>query len=417
MCVVGRNQWLPISKLEQLQLNQFKQILHYAYENVKFYRDKFDHHGIKPEDIKSRADLLRIPMTTKKEVLGNFPKNLLANDFRLSDCHIENTSGSSGLKLIVALDYKAKDFCDCVYGRALFAIGYKPWQSMAYFWPSVHHRKEFHEYLGLMKKNWISSHIKAEEQLDILLKLNPIIIYCFPSTLVAMAKIMEKEKPKYCSIRPKFIVSHAELLTEEARKYIESVFKCLVYNEYGATEFGFRMAWECKMRQGFHIDADSVLIEFIKDGKPVEPGEKGDMIITGLVNHAMPLIRYQIGDIGIPSDRKCECGRGLPLVEAIEGRKDDFIALPSGRIISPRMVVPLIEKYKDILEFRIVQKAKDRIHIYVVSSGVLSADTITKLKESLYEIICEDVNISVETVKELSRTERGKLQAVVSEIK
>jgi len=413
---VDRNQWLSPARIEESQFLKFKKIINYAYNNTIFYRKKFDSLGLKPQEIKSREDILKIPLTTKKEVLANFPANLLAQGYSLSDCHTENTSGSSGLKLTVALDYKAKDFCDCVYARALFAVGYKPWQSMAYFWPSVNHRKEFHEYLGLMPKDWISSHIRPEAQLDILLKLKPRIIYGFPTILVVLAKIIENERVKYSAIRPEFIISHAELLTEEARKYLERVFGCPVYNEYGATEFGFRMAWECRKREGLHIDADSVLIEFIKDGLPVKSGEAGEMIITGLVNRAMPLIRYQIGDVGVASDRKCSCGRGLPLMEVIEGRRDDFIILPSGKLVSPRGVVPIVEKVKEILEFRIIQKDKVKLLIHIVFSGGSRLEVLPILKKDLLDFFNECVDIEFEIRQDIARSERGKLKAVISEL-
>jgi phenylacetate-CoA ligase len=416
MAVVDKNQWLSRPEIEEIQFLKFKKIINHAYYHTKFYKDKFDHAGVHPRDIHAREDILKIPPTTKREILENFPHNLLANGYKLSNCHSEKTSGSSGLKLTVLFDHNANDFFDCIYGRALFAIGYKPWQAMAYFWPSGNHQKEFHEHIGLMRKDWISSDIRPEEQLFLLCKLKPRIIYCFPSIGVVLAKMIEKEKTKYSAIRPEFIILHAELLTEEARRYIESVFNCPVYNEYGATEFGFRMAWECKERKGMHIDADSVLMEFLKDGAPVTDGEVGDMVVTGLVNRAMPLIRYYIGDRGILSDRKCACGRGLPMVEAIEGRRDDFIKLPSGKEISPRALVPLIERYKDILEFRIVQKARDVLHVHVVGSAAVSEDIITKMRKGLFEIIDENVSISIEVVQELPRTERGKLRAVISEI-
>jgi len=414
MIMVERNQWLPAKIIEQHQFEKVKRILHYAYRNVEFYKRKLEACAIRPEDIKSRQDFLRVPVTTKREVLDNFPHNLLARGYRLSDCRLENTSGSSGLKLQIALSDKAKDFCDCVYGRALFAIGYKPWQPMAYFWPKTQHRKELHEYLGLMRKDWIVSHLKAEEQLSILLRLKPKIIYCFPSILVSMAKTVERNRERYVSIRPEFIVSHAELLTEDARRYIESIFRCPVYNEYGATEFGFRMAWECKERRGLHIDADSVLIEFLNNGHPVEPAEEGEIVVTGLINYAMPLIRYQIGDIGMPSARRCVCGRGLPLMEFIEGRKDDFIVSLSGRYISPRAIIPLIEKHKDITEFRIIQDKKDHVTIYIVAKGIIYPETEDELRQDLSEMLGKGMCIAIETVKEIPRTERGKLRAVIS---
>ena len=416
MAETARNQWLSAAKIEKLQFLKLQKIINHAYKNVIFYRNKLDSSGLKPQDIRTPADILKIPFTTKKEVLENFPKGLLARGYRLSDCHIESTSGSSGLKLKIAIDYRAKDFCDCIYGRALFAVGYKPWQPMAYFWPSTNHRREFHEYLGLMRKDWISSHIRPEEQLEILLKLKPRIIYGFPTIMMVLAKIIESDKAKYDAIKPELIISHAELLTTEARQRLERVFGCPVYNEYGATELGFRMAWECHKREGMHIDADSVLMEFIKNGRPAKPGETGEMIITGLVNHAMPLIRYQIGDIGIPTDRKCSCGRGLPLMEVIEGRKDDFMVLPSGKLISPRGVVPIVEKFKEILEFKIIQKDKARFLIELVFCEEPRPEILPVLKNDLLDFFNEYVDIAFEIQKEIKRSERGKLKAVVSEL-
>lgn len=417
MAVVERTQWRSLEEIKTLQFRKFKKIINHAYNNVKFYRKKFDSVGIKPEDIKSMSDISRIPFTTKREIAQSPIDDLLARGYKLRRCHVETTSGSSGLKLQIAFDYRAKDFCDCIYGRALFAIGYKPWESMAYFWPQTNHKKEFHEYLGLMRKDWIASNINTDEQLRILLKLKPKIIYGFPSILVILAKKIEREKKYFNALRPRFIVSHAELLTEEARNYIESVFKCPVYNEYGATEFGFRMAWECKERQGLHIDADSVLIEFLKDDKPVCPGEKGEMVITGLVNYAMPLIRYKIGDWGVPSDRQCKCGRGLPLIERIEGRDDDFIVLPSGRVISPRQIVPLVEQFKEVREFKIVQELKNKITIYVVKDEKFESEISSKILNEIYKIIDKEVDVSIKFVEEIPRTPRGKLRAVISNVK
>jgi phenylacetate-CoA ligase len=417
MSQVIRNQWLSAEEIKHLQFGKLKKIIKHAYFNTKFYNRKLSDAGLHPKDIKCTEDLMKIPMTTKRELLDNYSSGIISRNHKLSECHIENTSGSGGLKLNVALDYKGKDFCDCVYGRALFAIGYKPWQPMAYFWPDTKHKKEFHEYFGLMPKNWISSHIKAEEQLDILMGLRPEIIYSFPTTLTVLAKMIESDRTRYGPIRPRFIVSHAELLAGETRRYLESVFDCPVYNEYGATEFGFRMAWECTERRGMHLDADSIFVEFL-DGNflPVPPGQSKEMVVTGLVNEAMPLIRYRIGDTGIPSERKCPCGRGLPLVESIEGRKDDYIRLPSGKLISPRALVPLVEQFRDILEFRIIQHKEDLFRVYIVNPRGIGTQTISELKSSLSDMMNEEVEISVETVSELPRNERGKLKSVISEV-
>jgi len=402
--------------LKQYQERKFKAILRHAYANTIFYNEKFKNTGITPDDIRSMDDLHKIPFITKKEIIENFPGKLIAKNYISKRLHYRKTSGSSGLQMTIATDQRCEDFYDTVYGRALFSIGYKPWQSMAYFWPPTYHRKKLHEYFGLMQKRWLSSTLPPEEQLSALVKMKPKIIYGFPTTLLVIAKIIEKNQERYKEICPRFIISHAETLFEESRKYIESVFRCPVYNEYGTTEF-VRMAWECKEKKGLHIDIDSIILEIIKDGKACLPGEVGEIVLTSLHNYAMPLIRYRIGDIGAISSKKCQCGRGLPLLETIEGRDDSFLVLPSGNILSPRHVVPLIEKFSQISEFRLVQEEKDRVVLYVVDNPSITLSVIADVKKELYKLIEKEVDLRVERVQQLNKTERGKMQAIASKVK
>ena len=127
-------------------------------------------------------------------------------------------------------------------------------------------------------------------------------------------------------------------------------------------EFG-TFAWECQEHNGYHMDIESLCVEFIKDGEKVSPEEKADIIVTGLFNFTMPLIRYKIGDSGSFSSDLCPCGRGLPLMKIVEGRTDDFLILPSGTLISPRNI-NFLENVKGISEYRIIQKNTQWIENY-----------------------------------------------------
>ncbi len=411
-----RRQWHSVDMLKKYQEGKFKALLRHAYANTTFYNEKFKKAGITPDDILGMDDLHKIPFITKKEIIENFPGKLMAKNYISKRLHYRKTSGSSGLQMTVATDQRCEDFYDTIYARALFSLGYRPWQAMAYFWPPTYHRKKLHEYFGLMKKDWLSSTLPPEEQLSILEKIKPRIIYGFPTTLMVMAKIIEKNRTKYVRIRPRFIISHAETLFEDSRNYIEFVFGCPVYNEYGTTEF-VRMAWECKERKGLHIDVDSVILEILKDGRPCQPGETGEIVLTGLHNYAMPLIRYRIGDIGSMSDAKCPCGRGLPLLKTIEGRDDSFLTLPSDKILSPRHIVPLVEKFPQITEFRLVQEEKTKIVLYIVDNPSITGQVIGGVRNELYKLIEKEVDLRVEKVDRLDKTQRGKMQAIVSKVK
>ena len=118
-----------------------------------------------------------------------------------------------------------------------------------------------------------------------------------------------------------------------------------MWNQYGAQEFN-RVGWDCSEHQTMHLDADSVVLEVLDpDGdRPLAPGEEGELVLTGLHNDLMPLVRYRIGDAGRLVEGPCGCGRALPLFEITEGRLDDILSLPDGRRIGPRVLAPRIEQ-------------------------------------------------------------------------
>ena len=179
----------------------------------------------------------------------------------------------------------------------------------------------------------------------------------------------------------------------------------------------WRLAFECKENSGYHIISNSVIIEFVKDGRNIDEGAQGDIVVTSLFNYTMPLIRYNIGDIGTFTKEKCSCGRGLPLVKSIEGRKDDFLILPSGRKISPRMI-NVIEDIPGVLRYKTIQETKNRIVVNLVKGEGFSEKTIYEINKHVKAgCLGEDVEVYVKLVKELPLEKRGKLRAVVSNVK
>jgi phenylacetate-CoA ligase len=131
----------------------------------------------------------------------------------------------------------------------------------------------------------------------------------------------------------------------------------------------------------------------------------------------MPLIRYKLGDIAIPIDTKCSCGRGFPLIKEIEGRDDDFFTLPSGKEISPRMI-NVIEFIPGIQEYKIIQEKKERIVVKLVKNHEFSKRTISEVKNKI-SIGClgEEVEVVIESVKELPKERTGKKRAVLSKVR
>ena len=161
------------------------------------------------------------------------------------------------------------------------------------------------------------------------------------------------------------IIVSAETLHEEWRAVIESCFKVPVYNRYGGRDIHF-IAQECPYRKGLHINSETALVEIVKDGRQVPPGEVGEIVVTRLDNFAMPFIRYRSGDLGVMAQSACGCGRSLPLLEKVEGRLQDAIVTADGRIVSGLLFAHMMKDCPEIKEFQIHQLAMNRLLIMVV---------------------------------------------------
>src|SRR5262249_25477710 len=148
--------------------------------------------------------------------------------------------------------------------------------------------------------------------------LNPDVVYHFPSALLMIARILERERGRH-RFAPRLAICHGEFMAEEQQTYMERVLGCPVHNEYGAQEFN-RMGWDWDERAGMDEDSDSVHIEIVSDGVPAPRGIEGEVVVTGLANDLMPLIRYRIGDAGKLLEPGCGCGRALPRYLLTEGR-------------------------------------------------------------------------------------------------
>src|SRR5262249_55172685 len=139
---------------------------------------------------------------------------------------------------------------------------------------------------------------------------------------------------KIVDLRPVGIISTSMMLLPSERAVIETAFGCKVTDRYGCEEVGL-IGCECERHRGFHLDIEHLFIEFLRpDGAEAAPGEEGAIVVTDLYNHGMPFIRYRIEDVGVPTDRLCECGRGLPLMERVTGRVADYLKRQDGSLVA-----------------------------------------------------------------------------------
>jgi len=409
-----RHQWLKEEELAKIQEKKLRAIVKHAHQNVPFYRELYDSVGIKPEDIESTEDLRKIPIITKKDVQKNYPDKMIANGVDINRCGIGRTSGSTGIALEICSGLRTIEYSQALLGYAFFESGLKLTDKLVNL-THPHYKiiNTWFRKLGILRKENVSLHQSPEVIIEALKKAKPDVIYSYPSILFLLAK--EIEDKGISGIRPRMIITNGETLTDYVKKKIGDAFYTEVYDTYGTAEF-MRLAFECQERSGYHIITDCAVVEFIKDGKNVDAGEPGEIVVTGLYNYEMPLIRYNLDDIGTSMKEKCACGRGFPLMGSIEGKVDDFLIMPSGRTISPKRLVWL-ERIPGIGEHRTIQKEKDRFIVQVVKGKGFSKETISQIKQHIkLECLPDNVRVEVKLVEEIPREKHGKLKRIVSEV-
>jgi phenylacetate-CoA ligase len=410
------NQWRPRVEIEELQVKRLKYIVDYAYRNTPFYHRTFKKAGIHPSDIQSLNDLKKIPLTNKDEIL-TCREDIVVKGYSEKNSFKVTTSGSSGRMLEILQDMRSVEANSASVNRAYRAMGRRLFKDrIAYIrHQSIASLEQFQgKLLELVSKTigdslWLPSHLDEDAMIEKLRAYDPTVITSYPSSLYLVAKRIKERGIE--DLRPRYVMSGGELLTEENRSFLRDVFQCDVFDFYGAYEL-MVVAWECS-HHGMHMDADNNILEFIRDGEPVAPGEPGEIVGTNLWYRAMPIIRYQLGDIASYRDEECTCGRGLPVMKMVEGRKDDYLILPSGRVVGPRAVKPIIMTFPEVDKLRIVQEKKDLILIQLVEKTEFTR--IEELKQKIRDVLREDVELRVELVDDIPKVS-GKLRAVFSKV-
>ncbi len=409
-----KNQWLKPAELEELQAKRLRAMIKHAYGNTEFYHRKFKDAGIRPEDIRTVADLKKVPFTTKSEVREHSTGSMLARGVDLRKCIVTETSGSTGIPTKVVYDSSANDFSKAINLRSHFENGLTPWSRWAIFGDPHHFQKPtWFQKFGLLSPTWISALDPVEKQIEYLKKFKPDVLSGYTSSLYLLSSAI-KEKG-IDDITPKVVISTSELLDPSTREYINSVFGVEMVDHFGCVELN-RTAWECSEHAGYHIDVDAVVMEFISDGEAAAPGERGEIVYTGLYNYAMPLIRYAIEDIGVPSDERCPCGRGLPLMKLIGGRSDSFMRTPEGRLFSPIIWTLLMRQIPGVGQFKAIQEKKDLIKIQVVRDQAFTGATARRIVHDVQEVMGEEMRVDVEVVEEIPRDKSGKVRCAVSKV-
>ena len=418
-----RLSWHPI-KLRSYQEKRLKAVIKYAYDYVPFYHEKFKEARISPSDIKHIDDLQKIPVVTKDDLRKEDPSRLVSIHYDYEKLIVQRTSGSTGTPFKSYIRSPEEDWRKAIYMRANISCGQRPRDRWAFITDPRHYKDTTNiQYkFGIYAQRCIPIFSGVREQIQVIQDMKPDVIDGYSGAIFLMAK--ELGKTGIDDVRPRMIFGSSDLMDAPSIKTIEGVFHAPYYDQVGCSEVD-RTAWQCPEKIGYHMDVDSVITQFVDPyGSDVSPGERGEITYTSLFNYAMPFIRYSTGDVGIPSREECTCGRNLPLMDVIEGRKDSFIVLHDGNIISPRALTVTMSTfpyYDDIDQFRIIQRKVDQFEIYLKMkrNNYDENDIKHKLEEYFFKLLNiskNETKVNINFVQNIPLSKTGRLMAVYSEL-
>jgi phenylacetate-CoA ligase len=334
-----RTQYLPADELHALRWRRLQALLRHAYASCPFYHARMDAVGLCPATLRDESDLRRLPPLEKSDIQQH-GSDLIARDWPKRDLIRNQTGGSTGTPITFFLSRDRKCSRAAATVRHNRWAGYDVGDSAAVLWgaprdrPVEGWRSRLRSWT-LSEPTWLDAAHLTEASLrgfrETLCRQRPEILQAYARVIVLFARYLEQHGLDVP--RPRGIITSAEVLEDADRALVERVFGCRVFNRYGCREVSV-IASECEAHDGLHLMAEGLFVEIETPTGPAKPGEVGSVLVTDLLNHAMPLIRYRIGDMAALACGTCSCGRSLPRLEKIAGRVTDFLVGDAGQLVS-----------------------------------------------------------------------------------
>ena len=405
-----REQWMGKEDISRLAGGRLTRAIA-AASKTEYYSRRMESLGIRSSS--GDLDIGDFP-TTPKEHVRSWPRSFIAA--REAPLASAATSGSSGRPTKIFLDKESLAYRSASHALSVTEFGLSPFDLLATV--SDEHYRSFPLLCSLIFR---SVHIPVFQdpsaQFSAILSARPDVIGWYPSVL----RIMASENDAAGNpLRLKRVFCGAETLSSGCRHVLERSFSCPVLQQYGACETGV-IAWECPEERRLHISSGTNYVEILDSKGRAKKSGPGRIVVTALRNNSMPLLRYEIGDIGSWGG-DCKCGRGLPTLGSLEGRSDDLLVLPSGKVRSARS----INLMDDLLYLREYQISQEESGLFVFryacrdrgpsgrKSGLSDHERADITQRIVSGCAPEPVRVEFECVDRIQRGGSGKLNAVVS---
>lgn len=422
--LLEESQWYTEDKIRDYQDERLRTVIKHAYETVPYYQRRFNEIKLKPGDIKTQADLIKVPVLTRKDILNNFDE-LKSRSFTRKQLKLGHTSGTTGSPLeilydpeVIAMTYAVLDRQYQWAGVSLKRFGDKVALLRGNVIVPVQQKKPpFWRYNGYHRHLLMSSFHLSTENLDAyvdkLIRFKPAVVDGYPSTVYVLAQHLLSRGQ---TLPVQAVLTSSETLYDFQRQTIEQAFETKIFDYFGAAE-RVTFAVECDKHEGHHLCDEFGITEVLNaEHESLEKGETGAMVGTSLHNMGMPMLRYVSSDMTALKNKTCSCGRHLALMEDITTKAEDILATKDGRLISPSVLTHPFKPMHCVEASQIIQEDYDHVVIKIVANADYKDSDTQHLIREFQDRMGDDVNVEIQLVDELQRTKAGKFKWVICKV-
>jgi len=415
----------PRARILADQSRRLRQITAYAYDNVPYYQETFRRLGLTPADIRRAEDLERLPVLERRAVQAD-PERFLSRAARLDRCLRLQTGGSTGAPLTYYRDVRCvlkllgvqERYRAVLAGAVGRRLRYRETliappqssarKSIAFWWGQTVVLKRISP-----RKQFLSMLDAPQANIAAMDRFKPDVVHSYGSYIeVLFARLAEVDR---LSHRPACVGFGGDGLSDPARRSIDETFGIPAFSSYDAVE-AWRLGFECGRHSGIHINEDFYALRITDEsGRAIPPGAPGDVVVSNLVNRAMVLLNYRLGDLAAVRPEPCPCGRNLILLSYPAGRSDEWVELPGGRRFHPFAFNRVLRERSDVWQYQVVQESALRFRVSLVAKETCDrAAAASQIAKQIQEGLGGDAVIDVRFVSEIPRTPGGKVRAVLS---
>lgn len=418
-----RSQWESIEALKALQNERLRRLVHHSYSTTTYYRQLFDDAGIAPDDIRSAEDLRLLP-TLDKSIIQENMESMVSNAFDREQLIPDSSGGSTGVPTNFTKDIERHRLRRADQIRHDEWCGWRLGERYALLWGAPRDLSLVRSVREKLVARIVDRSVLFDafdmrdadvgRLLDEIRRFRPTMLIGYANALLLLARQMKSQGITE-KLAVKGVVSSAETLTDASRLEIEQSFGCKVLNRYGSREVGL-IASECEKQSGLHINFENVIVEVL-DGESLAPsGQRGEIVVTDLMNFGMPFLRYRMGDIGFLSPDECTCGRGLPLLGSVEGRVSDFLIAADGTRIHGEYFTHLFYGISGVRQFQLIQENPTLVRVRLVTSAELPKEILAPIVEEIERSLGGGTLAKVEYCDEIAPTASGKYLFTISKV-